>query len=266
MDDDKEDARRAILSAVADGSLSPQEGAERLHALDHPDDAPAAEEAAPPPSGGEGLVRVRVEASARKVEIIGDPSVREAIAEGRHEARREGDTLVIEGEWDRDQVREHFHSNGFSFTRGRSAVMIGREAALVVRMNPDLDLEVRVEAGSLTTTGVHGPIRARLAAGSARFDGFRGPIDVDVAAGGVKGRGLLDHGDSRVRCDAGSVKLQLERGSSVRITGEAHLGKVDLVGRQSSGVLNDAASVTIGDGAATLDIECNLGSVKVSAD
>jgi len=31
-------------------------------------------------------------------DIIGDPSVREAVAEGPHIARREGDTLVIEGD------------------------------------------------------------------------------------------------------------------------------------------------------------------------
>jgi hypothetical protein len=266
MIDDNDDPRRAILSAVADGSLSPQEAAERLHALSHPDEAPAAEPVAPPPAGGEGVVRVRVEATARKVEIIGDPSVREAVAEGRHEAYRDGDTLVIVGEQDHEEYfREHFGGGGFSFSRGRSAVMIGKQLALVVRMHPDLALEARVEAGALTTTGVRGPIRAHVAAGSARLDGFEGPLDVDVAAGGIKGRGRLTHGESRIRCDAGSVKLDLLSGSSVRITGEAHLGKVDVVGHRSSSVLNDTASATIGAGAATLDIECNLGSVKVSS-
>jgi hypothetical protein len=265
MVDDEDDPRRAILSAVADGSLSPQEAAERLHALSHPDEAPAAEPVAPPPAGGEGVARVRVEASARKVEIIGDPSVREAVAEGPHEAHREGDTLVIESEWDPDHVREHIGGSGFSFTRTRSAVLVNSKIALVVRMHPDLALDARVEAGTLTTTGVRGPIRAHVTAGSARLDGFEGPLDVEVAAGGIKGRGRLDHGDSRIRCDAGSVKLDLLAGSSVRVTGEAHLGKVDVAGHRSTGVLNDSASTTIGGGAATLDIECNLGSVKVTS-
>lgn len=267
-EDAGDDPRRAILSAVADGRMSPQDAAERLHALAHPDEAPEVTEASPPSStDAEGPVRVRVEATARKVEIIGDRSVREAVAEGPHEAWRDGDTLVIEGEWDQDrEFREHISTSGFSFSRGRSAVMIGKHTALVVRMNPDLPLEVRVEAGALTTTGVRGPIRAHVAAGSARLDGFRDTIDVDIAAGGFKGRGRLDHGESRIRCDAGSVKLQLERGSSVQISGEAHLGKVDVLGRTSTGILNDSASATVGDGAGTLDIECNLGSVKVSAD
>jgi hypothetical protein len=263
---DEEDPRRAILSAVADGSLSPQDAAERLHALAPPHPAPPAAPVAPPPAGGEGVVRIRVDASARRVEVIGDPGVREAIAEGRHEAWRDGDTLVIDGEWRQESDRETF-GRGFSFERGRAAVMIGiKQRALVVRMNPELALEARVEAGSLTTTGVRGPIRAHVAAGSARLNGFEGPLDIEVAAGGVKGRGRLDGGDSRIRCDAGSVELQLRQGSSVRITGEAHLGKVDLLGHHSNGLLNDSASVTIGEGTGTLDIECNLGSVKVLSD
>ena len=267
MSDAHDDARRRILLAVADGSLSPQEAAEQLHALDHPDEEAAEPQPAPPgptPPAEDRPLRIRVQASARKVEIIGDPSVREAVADGRHEAWRDGDTLVIEGEWDLD--REDFRSAGFSFSRHRSAVMIGNHTALVVRMNPDLPLEVRVEAGALTTTGVRGPIRAHVAAGSARLDGFEGPLDVDVAAGGFKGRGRLDHGHSRIRCDAGSVKLQLDRRSSVTISGEAHLGKVEVLGQRSTGVLNDSACATIGMGEAALDIECNLGSVKVTDD
>lgn len=262
-----DDVRRRILSAVADGTLSPQEAADQLHALDHPDEEvvePQPEPASVPPRRSDDPpLRVRVQASARKVEVIGDPSVREAVAEGRHEAWRDGDTLVIEGEWDIDA--DEFRTHGFSFNRSRSAVMIRNHTALVVRMNPDLPLEVRVEAGALTTTGVRGPIRAHVAAGSAKLVGFEGPLDVDVAAGGLKGRGRLDHGHSRIRCDAGSVKLELDRRSSVTISAEAHLGKVDVLGERSTGMLNDSATATIGAGEGDLDIECNLGSVKVTS-
>jgi hypothetical protein len=274
-DDAHEARRREVLLAVADGRMSPQEAANSLHDLDHPEDAEPAEpdatyDPAPAPASTEGVARVRIEASLRKVEVIGDPSVRGASAEGPHQAWHDGDTLVIEGEDIEDELREIRHNargyaSTFSFSRsGRSAVMIGRQKALVVRMNPDLPLEVRVDAGALTTRGVHGPITAKVSAGSARLDGFAAPIDVEVAAGGIKGTGRLDSGASRVRCDAGSVKLHLERGSSVEVNGEAHLGKVTLGGRESSGVLNDVSSVTIGGGDGTLDIECNLGSVKVT--
>jgi hypothetical protein len=62
------------------------------------------------------------------------------------------------------------------------------------------------------------------------------------------------------------VKLHLDSGSSVAVRGEAHLGSVDLAGRRTTGMFNEAASVTLGSGTGTLDIECNLGSVKVTSD
>jgi hypothetical protein len=266
---DGDDAKRAILSAVADGSLSPQEAAERLHALDHPEPDPA-----PPPPAGAGArpSGIRVLASLRKVEVRGDPTVTEAVADGSHRAWRDGDTLVVESEvLDRDDDDDDDFSYGygsaFRFShRGRPRVHIGRHAPLIVRMNPQLALDARVEAGALSIRDVAGPIRARVSAGSATLDGFAAPLDVEVAAGGFRGRGRLDRGTSRVRCDAGSVKLHLDAGSSVAVRGEAHLGSVDLAGRRTTGMFNESTSVTLGSGTGTLDIECNLGSVKVTSD
>jgi hypothetical protein len=271
MSDELDDAKREILSAVANGSLSPQEAAERLHALDHPEPEPAP---APPPSAGAGdrPTQIRVLASLRKVEVRGDRSVAEAVADGSHKAWRDGDTLVVESEVldrfdDDDDDDELFYGRAFRFSAGgRPRVRIGCHETLVIRMNPDLALDARVEAGALSIRDVTGPIRARVSAGSASLDGFAAPLDVEVAAGGFKGRGRLDRGRSRVRCDAGSVKLHLDRGSSVAVRGEAHLGSVDLAGRRTTGMFNESTSVTLGSGSGTLDIECNLGSVKVTSD
>jgi hypothetical protein len=266
---DGDDAKRDILSAVANGTLSPQEAAERLHALDHPETEP--DPAPPPPAGaGDRPVEIRVLASLRKVEVRGDPTVTEAVAEGSHRAWRDGDTLVVESEVldrdDDDDDDEPFYGRAFRFSNGRPRVRIGRHEMLIVRMNPQLALDARVEAGALNIRGVSGPIRARVSAGSATLDGFAAPLDVEVAAGGFKGRGRLDHGRSRVRCDAGSVKLHLDAGSSVAVRGEAHLGSVDLAGHRTTGTFNEATSMTLGSGTGTLDIECNLGSVKVTSE
>ncbi|HZQ83393.1 MAG TPA: hypothetical protein VFA83_01070, partial [Acidimicrobiales bacterium] len=217
--------------------------------------------------------------SLRGVQVIGDPTVREAVAEGPHIARHEDGAIVIESEPDEDwrDLREFGRSASFSFShwgpggvrmRTRPSIM---NRNLVIRMNPDLPLEARVEAGSLTTRGVRGPIMARVSAGSARIDDFASPLDIDVAAGSVKARGRLDRGESHIRCDAGSVKLQLDRGSSVRISTEAHLGSVTIDDQEPSGrraglLGSDAGSATIGGGAGRLDIEVNLGSVKVTTE
>lgn len=276
---EEEDERRAILSAVARGEMTASEAADRLHELDNPpDEGPRYE---PPPAvrtyeapPGEKAQRIRVEGGLRGIEIIGDPDVNEAVAEGPHEARRDGDTLVIETTTDDD-----LRSTAFSFasvgrhgmrikTRPHRPPGIARNPGLVVRMNPDLPLDAWVEAGALTTRGVRGPIRAHVAAGSARIDGFDAPIDVEVAAGGLKARGRLDRGESRIRCDAGSVKIHLEHGSSVRVKGESHLGKVSMDRDDfgSRGLLNDSRTMTIGGGSGTLDIEVSLGSVKLTSD
>src|SRR5687767_7022655 len=112
-----EDAKREILSAVAQGSLTPQEAADRLHALDDPVDDPGPHPAPPPPAGaGDRPAAVRVGASLRRVEVVGDSAVREAVADGAHRAWRDGDTLVIESETDDDDDDEESFAYGRSFS------------------------------------------------------------------------------------------------------------------------------------------------------
>jgi hypothetical protein len=141
---------------------------------------------------------------------------------------------------------------------------------LTVRMRPDLALDASVTAGSLKIAGVTGPLRVAVAGGSAKLDRFAGPLDLSVEAGSVKGSGLLAAGSSRIRCQAGSVRIHLERGSSVKVRARAELGNVVLPGdpegeRWLAGG-GSAQEVTVGDGAALLEVEANMGNVVVSAD
>ena len=80
-------------------------------------------------------------------------------------------------------------------------------------------------------------------------------------------RKSLDSGTSKVRCEMGQVKINLEKGSSVRITAHTTMGKVAIEGEgaELAGAGRSAREVTIGSGAATLDINCTMGNVKVSA-
>jgi ferric-dicitrate binding protein FerR (iron transport regulator) len=188
------------------------------------------------------------------------------VAEGPHVARREGETLVIEGQDDGFEM-----GPGFMFTwpqsrhrarrmRRHPGFRWGDVPPLRVRVNPDLPLDVDAQAGRLRISGVHGPIRANVQAGVTDISDFRSPLDLSVQAGSVTARGRLDHGASRVHCDAGSVRIHLERGSSVRVSAHTTLGKV----RFDSG---DARSPwVIGAGEGTLDIDGTMGSVGVSAD
>jgi hypothetical protein len=185
-------------------------------------------------------------------EIVGDPGVQEAVAEGPHVARRDGDTLIIEGEEDTAELP------GFRFSWRRGYHLhFGDVRPLRIRMNPNLPLEVEAQAGSLRIRDVTAPIRADVQAGQTRIEGFAAPLQLNARAGSVRASGRLDQGASRVSCEAGSVKLLLDPSSSVRVTARTTLGSISVMGRQEQGAW------VIGDGHATLDVETTMGSVRV---
>lgn len=234
--------RREILSRVAAGTISPEEAASRLDSLNR------GEAAAEP-----AIRTVRVARHLGSVEVIGDPSVRDAVAEGPHRAHVEGDTMVFEPDATHDE-------GSFVFAFGRSW---GNDK-LLIRVNPAVALDLQIQAGNCRVRGVEGPIRADVQAGSATIDGFRSPLALAVQAGSIRASGHLEEGESRISCDAGSVQLSLERGSSVRIVSRATMGKIELPG----GVYGShgGQEATIGEGTATLNVTTNMGSVRISAE
>ncbi|MGH9276540.1 MAG: SHOCT-like domain-containing protein [Acidimicrobiales bacterium] len=272
---DSEPERRRILEAVADGSLSPAEAAERLASLD---EAEAGSTVGPDGGSRGGLRRVRIVATGHAVRVTAEPNLREPAIDGPHTAQREGDTLVIQPEDDTDTGDFFIASVPHWQRRAEPMHRMWRSAPpLVVRMPADLALAADVTASSLVVRDVKGPIAVNLAAGSAKVSGFAAPIDVDVSAGSFSGNGVLDRGESSVRCSAGSVKLQLAKGSSVRVRGIANAGRLSLpferpVGtggrprRPPLGPFFEEHERVIGDGAGVLDIEVTTGSVAVRAE
>ena len=295
---DLDDALRRILSLVASGQLDPGEAADRLaameaggpaaaepgpgsteettaptggaHATDRPSDAPLAP--SPPTGDGRPVRRVRIASAFRTVYVNGDPGIQEAVAEGEHRANIVGDTITIDGESLFEDLPSSFT---FNTVWGRPRVRIGAPGALrplVVRMNPELDLEVEVSAGSVRVAGVHGEINARCSAGNLRIEGFESPLDLTVAAGSISATGVLDSGKSHIQCDAGRVSVRLEEGSSVRVTSQANLGKVVVTGDSESSSRgarltgSTQNTVTVGSGAGELSILCNLGAVMVDVE
>ncbi len=269
---------RDILDQVARGSLSPEEADARLDELEREEPIPGSR---PEPETGTAR-EIRIVRQRGQVEVVGDPSVKEVTVEGLHIVRREGDTLVIEGEddWD-DHVKQrespprsgHAWGGwddfpGFIFTRRFSGGwMRGWDSRpLVVRMNPHLPLEITLQAGSARIRGVLAPIRAEVQAGATSIDGFTGPLTLSVQAGSVRASGRLDHGESRIFCEAGSVQLHLLRESSVRITARSSIGKISLPTGDGWVVGGSDREATIGAGAATLDIETTAGAVRVTAE
>jgi hypothetical protein len=257
--------QRQILTDVAEGRLRPEEAATLLDEVTGPTEER--------PASGPGLRRVRLLGTFRLATVVGDPAVREAVADGPHSARREGDTLVLRSDLDEDEWPGfsfgRVHRPWWSWTGAEPGWTARWPRPLAVRMHPDLPLDVELTAGTLRFERLSGPLRVEVSAGSARLDDVRGPLDVSLSAGSVRVAGVLDRGASRIRCEAGSVHVHLEPGSSVRVRGRAELGRVTLPGeRDATSWMIGAGSreVTVGAGAATLDVEAAMGSVVVSAD
>ncbi len=239
------DQQREILSQVAAGTITAEEGAARLDALE----SSPSSASAPAPVASTGIKQVTVNSRFGNTEIVGDPNVATVLAEGPHRARQEGDSMVI------DQSLLSGETT-FEFNRSRISIPgFNSRDKLTVRMNPSLALRMRVQAGNVEIRGVKGPITSDVQAGNCIVDDFAGPVNLTVSAGNLEARGRLEGGSSTVRCQMGEVKVNLDRTSNVRITAHTTLGKIDIEGAEDQ---------VIGTGAGTLDISCTMGDVKVS--
>src|SRR5712691_11028658 len=244
-----EDKKREILDQVRTGSITAEEGAARLDELASEKVAVTATRERPtlpatPPAPQAASVKVLSQFGS--AEVVADRTVATAVAEGPHRVRVDGDTMVIEhvpfqeeDTWTFGTARRRIEINGFDFKKRRS---------LKVRMNPDLPLVVSVQAGSLRVDGVHGPITA------------------EAQAGTVTSSGCIDSGASKVRCEMGSIRISLDKQSSVKISARTTMGKVAIDDESGERAIAGQAGkdVTIGSGAGTLDIEGTMGNVRIN--
>src|SRR6266576_2375204 len=90
------DMRREIVNQVASGRITAEEGAARLESLESVESPAPSQPATPTVTATSAARRVKVSSVIGSAEIVGDPSIAYAVAEGPHRARQEGDTMVIE--------------------------------------------------------------------------------------------------------------------------------------------------------------------------
>jgi hypothetical protein len=250
--------RREILTQVAAGTITAEEGAARLEALESDPTVPTLSRRSPSSDAEAGIKQVRVVARLGNTEIIGDPNVSYAVAEGPHKARQEGDTMIIE----QSTLGDEF---SFEFSRPQGGVRIPRVdigGKLTVRMNPALALAAKTQAGNLRIDGVKGPVTAEVQAGNCDITEFRGPLNLKVMAGNVTAKGCLDTGASAVRCQMGEVRVVLDKTSSVRIRAHTSMGEISFENVEPAG----KSEVTIGSGAGTLDCDCTMGTIRIAVE
>lgn len=220
----------------------------------------------------EDVAAIKVRGSFRHLRILGDPSVRAAVAEGPHVVRIEGRVMIFEEDPEDEAFMLFGPREPGRSMRINSDIRIGRRRfrlggsppELRIRMNPSLSLEIDITAGTARVEDVVGPITAKLAAGSAWFEGVQSPFNASIDAGSLHVGGLFNRGDSTIRCTAGKVHIDLDKSSDVRIKARATIGKISLPdGGEWSGLGAGKRVMTIGGGEGNLDIEAITGSVVV---
>jgi hypothetical protein len=259
--------QREILEKVAAGEISPEEGADLLEQTRPERQQPEPSESEAPLFPEAKITALSLIGAFRKASVIGDPSVRTVTVQGPHLARLEGTCLVIDSE---DAEAEGFRFESRRGGRRTRSFRLGVDdphpIPLTIYANPSLIVRAEVAAGSLRIADMRNQVKAEVAAGSLNVSGVTGPLDLSTAAGPIKVQGKFSTGEHRIRCEAGAVKVILDPESSVKVHARASLGKVILpgvAGNSRFSIGSSQSETTIGDGAATLHIECAVGGVKV---
>jgi hypothetical protein len=220
---------------------------------------PSAEPERSKPVNTSGVERISVRAVGRRVRIVGETSVATLSADGQHVLRRNGPVLEVSSDGELGASLD-----GFSILRGspRSlddirALGLGKE--LLLKVNPNIVVDVEVTAGSLNTERVPHLGNVRVTAGGAKLLDVREINDALIQAGQATIHGTISTGRNRVRAESGSLSITLADESNVTVKGDAQLGKVSWSGGHSGA----GDEVVMGNGSARLDIEVVMGHAQI---
>lgn len=214
-------------------------------------------------TNSKGVDRVSIRAVGRRVRVVGEPRVATASVDGAHVLRRNGSVLEISSDGEIGASID-----GFTLLRPPRSLddvrNLGLGKELFIRVNPNLIVDVELTAGSLTCEDVRYLGKVRVTAGGAKLTGLSEAHDVLVQAGQATVKGRIATGRSRIRCESGSLNVQLDDDSNVTVRAESQLGKVVWAGGHSGA----GDEVVMGNGAARLDVGVVMGhaNVRVGTD
>ncbi len=259
-----------ILDDLAAGRIDADEANRRIEELKtqaaEEEPSPAADKPKRPrtatsnnPRPG-GLTKVSITSVGRRVRVEGDSTVATLVVEGRHVLRRNGTVMEVSST---GEFGPSFQ--GFSLIRPPRNLDdfrdIGLGKELLVRVNPNLLVDVEVTTGGLKTTGVPRLGRVRVTAGGCSIEGVDEVGDLLTQAGGVSVEGPISTGRSRLKVESGSLNVTLTEGANVTIRGEARLGRIAWPDGNS-----EVDEVIIGNGSARLDLSVVMGMATIKVE
>jgi len=219
---------------------------------------------------GSGTIRqIRMLLAYRSATVVSDATVAQVHVRGRHSVRQDGDVLVVDGGRNAESQQDDDRGGWFSFAALPRSLPWApfSDDPIVIRVNPDLPLDIDATGASLRISGPEAGVRIRLLASSLKLDRVRGPLDLDVRSSSVKGS-VGPSGTSQLHCEQSSVKVGLLPGTGVQIAAENRMSKVALPGviGRSGTAIGETISARVGDGSGTLAIEALMSSVTIGAD
>lgn len=238
----------------------PQRATHRRDRVAAPEADIGSESAAEPtrPTSTSGVQRISVRAVGRRVRILGETSVATLSAEGPHVLRRNGTTLEVTSDGEIGPSLD-----GFSILRAPRSLTdlrtLGLGKELLLRVNPNIIVDVEVTAGSLHTERVPHLGKVRVTAGGAKMLDVSEINDALIQAGQATVKGAITTGRNRIRAESGSLSITLADDSNVTVSGEAQLGRVSWSGRHTG----SGDEVVMGNGSAKLDVEVVMGHAQV---
>lgn len=281
---------RDILDSVAAGRITPQEASALLAARSAPADTPDSQTHTTTPSdpvhsgpvttvadspaaqtwdsssrssepvvraGGSGPTRLRVRAVGRRVRIVGEPFLATVAVEGPHVMRHEGDVLTVASEGEFQATLDNFTLRTPNL-RDLQERFVDLTRELVIKVNPRLEVEIEVTAGSVSIERAPRVSHVRITAGSAKLRDVTGPLDLLVQGGSATVEGAVSTGDSKLRVESGSLQVNLLVGTNATVTNDVQLGRLTWDGESGGPVER-----VVGSGGAGLRIEGMMGAVNV---
>ncbi|MFV0451754.1 MAG: hypothetical protein ACK5LS_05825 [Propioniciclava sp.] len=251
----------AILDDLAAGRIDAADAARLIDAATGGTAPPDPEPEPAGPTGVKGTNRVSVRAVGRRVRILADRTVTTVAVDGEHVLRRQGDVLEITSDGDFAPTL-----GGISMLRPPRSIEdlrgISLTKGLTIRVNPAIEVDAEVTAGSLTTQAVPFLGRIRVTAGGAQLSGVRRVTDALVQAGSATVTGPVGVGRSKVHVESGSLQVRLSPRANVTVRGEAQLGRVAWPEDRGTAL----TELVVGNGNARLDLEVVMGGAQVSIE
>lgn len=277
----------AVLRRVAAGDLTPDEALRLidgpLHQPPEPDAGPVPSRAGPTPAYGSaeataGVTTVRIKVPYRSLQVFADPTVSQLHVTGSHSIQQQGSTLLVttSGPFDDDERGGSAGSRSPSATGGRFSfsdlprtiawARSWRDHQLIVRMNPELALDLDTTGAEVKITGLQAGLRANLVASSFKADKIQGELDLKAFSSSLK-LTARPTGTSRLYCESSSARVTLARGTDTRITATNRMGRLSLPDQPVSTLPFEGESreVRLGDGRDSLAVEAVMSSVTITA-